>query len=279
VIEPNAADSEVRATDARLIKAVAQEAAELAMHYFHRKVESWDKSPGNPVSEADLALDDLISRRLRGARPSYGWLSEETADDPARLDRRMLWVVDPIDGTRAFLRGRDGFSVSIALVADGAPLLAALAVPARGQLFIAAAGEGATCNGRPLLVDPRTDLPGCRMLADEGVLNARFWPQRWPDMQLDKPNSIALRLAMIAAGEADAAIALTPKSEWDIAAAQLILAEAGGLCTDHHGATPQFNQPRPQVPSIIASGPGLHSELRSRSADGIRAWQARAQRG
>jgi myo-inositol-1(or 4)-monophosphatase len=261
-------------TDAKLIAAVTREAGELAASFLGEKFEAWEKSPGNPVTEADIAVDDLIKRRLMGMRPDYGWLSEETADDSARLARKRVWVVDPIDGTRAFVKGRDGFCVSVALVEDGVPVLAALDAPLRGLFFEARRGHGAKLNGAPMQPSNRTDLSGCAMLADAQMFKGAFWPEAWPEMALTKPNSIALRIALVACGQADAAVALQPKNEWDMAAAVLILEEAGGLWSDHYGERPLFNRPDPVFATVVAANPQLFPEVARRVASGVRAWEA-----
>jgi len=261
--------------DFQLIRTVAREAGELARRYFHEPLEAWEKSPGNPVSEADLAVDALIKDRLRSHRPQYGWLSEETVDDPARLGCRRVWVVDPIDGTKAFVAGADGFAVSIALVEDGRPILGCLYAPLRNLFFSAAKDEGATLNGLSIHVAGSDRLEGCRMLADRELFLADFWPEPWPLMKLDKPNSIALRLGMVAAGMADAAVALRPKCEWDLAAALLVLQEAGGVCTDHLGGHPRFNRPNPVYPTVIAASAELYPQVLARVAAGVASWQVR----
>ncbi len=261
--------------DDALIKTVTRAAGALALDYFKRGiggVEAWDKSPGNPVSEADMAVDQLIRDQLMGARPDDGWLSEETADDHARLAKRRVWVVDPIDGTRAFLKGRDGFCVSVALVEDGEPVLAALDAPQLGLFFTAAKGEGAWLNGERIKPSVTNELADCRMLSDAELFSAKFWPERWPAMQISKPNSIALRMALVACGKADAAVALRPKSEWDVAAASLIVSEAGGVWSDHNGTRFPFNQPDPVHATVLAAGPGLYPEVLRRVQAGVAAW-------
>ncbi len=259
--------------DYALITSVTREAGELAAALFAEGVKSWDKSPGNPVSDADIAVNELIKRRLMGTRPQYGWLSEETADDSRRLFAEKVWVVDPIDGTRAFIKGRDGFCVSVALVEGGRPVMAALSAPLRHQFFTARAGQGAQVNGLDIKPAPRTELGGCAMLADKDLFTASFWPEAWPHMTLSKPNSIALRMALVACGEADAAVALRSKNEWDMAAATLILEEAGGHWSDHHGKRPPFNRPNPSYATVVAAGPALYPEVLRRVSAGVTAWQ------
>ncbi|MDT7934396.1 MAG: 3'(2'),5'-bisphosphate nucleotidase CysQ [Sphingomonadaceae bacterium] len=233
------------------------EAAAEAHRIFHSDFDSWQKRPGDPVTEADYAIDALLKARLLEARPAYGWLSEETEDSAERLACRRVWVVDAIDGTRDFLRGRTGWAVSVALVEDGAPMLAALTAPERGLVFQAERGAGATLNGERLMVQPRSGLPGCRVPADPG-------PARIGGVTVErvvKPNALALRLAMLAAGEADAVFQTKLVREIDIAAATLIASEAGALVTDKLGQPLAFNKPRPVMPGVAAAGPGLHAEL------------------
>ncbi len=261
--------------DYALLTSVTREAGELAASLFATTVKSWDKSPGNPVSEADIAVNDLIKRRLMGTRPDYGWLSEETVDDSRRLFTQKVWVVDPIDGTRAFIKGRDGFCVSVALVEAGRPVLAALSAPLRNQFFTARAGQGAYVNGAAIKPTARTDLASCAMLADKDLFSAKFWPEAWPHMELSKPNSIALRMALVACGDADAAVALRPKNEWDLAAATLILEEAGGTWSDHFGQRPPFNRANPVYATVVAAGPSLYPEVLRRVSAGVEAWQTK----
>ena len=261
--------------DRGLIVRAAREAGALAMHYFRRgDVKAWDKSPGNPVSEADLATNALLHDQLLGARPDYGWLSEETADEPVRLGRRRTWVVDPIDGTRDFLRGRTGWAVSVALIEDGQPILGVLAAPARDQLFIAERGRGAWCNDVPLAVSGRTRVGGCSMPIDPPNLTASFWPEPWDAVAVEKPNSLALRIAKVASGEADAFLEGRTIAEWDIAAAALILTEAGGTVTDRAGQPLTFNRPSPAVRGLVAATPALHAEVRRRLDGGLKALAA-----
>jgi len=271
--------------DLALLLRATESAAALALDFFDKGgVARWDKSPGNPVSVADLAVDAHLKAELLAARPGYGWLSEETAEivgsgasagRAARLDCRRVWVVDPIDGTRDFIRGRTGWGVSVALVEDGVPVLGCLAAPARGQLFVAAAGSGATLNGAPLAVSGRVILAGARLPVDAINLTASFWPEPWDAVAVERPNSLALRMAHVASGFADGWIEGRTVAEWDVVAAALILTEAGGTVTDRHGAPLAFNQPDPVVHGVVAATPALHSDLRCRLDGGIRAWAAR----
>lgn len=250
-------------------------AAILALGHFHAQSEWWEKSPGNPVGIADLEVDAHLKAALLGARPDDGWLSEETADTDDRLSRRRVWVVDPIDGTRDFVRGRTGWAVSVALVEDGVVTVAALAAPARQQMFVAALGQGATCNGLPLRMADLPSLDGVRLPMDAANLSAPFWPSPWPGDVVEKPNSLALRMAKLASAEADAWLEGRTISEWDVAASALILTEAGGIVTDRHGAALGFNKPAPTFYGIAAASPAIHAEVLARLDHALRVFAAR----
>jgi myo-inositol-1(or 4)-monophosphatase len=249
-------------TDGRLdaIVAAAADAGALALGKAKDGFRRWEKAGGEPVCEIDLAVDRFLKARLAAIDRQAGWLSEETADDKARLATRRVWVVDPIDGTRDYLRGRPGWAVSIALVEDGLPTLAVLEAPARGERWTAAAGEGARRNGAPIRVAPRDELTGARVPADQ-------LPRRDRDLvAVPKPNSIALRMAMVAAGEADLVATLRWGHEWDIAAAVLIGQEAGAVVTDALGAPLAFNTPNAEAFGVLVSAPGIHDAAVARLA-------------
>ncbi len=222
--------------------------------------ERWEKSPGHPVCAVDLEVDELLKQRLGALDPDAGWLSEETADDPARLARKRVWVVDPIDGTRDYIRRRIGWCVSVALVEDGQPVLAVLSAPARDELWTAAAGRGARRNGRTLHCGARANLAGARAPTDS-------LPREDRDLVVvAKPNSIALRMAMVAADEADLLATVRWGAEWDIAAAVLIAREAGAAVSDAFGQPLGFNRPDPRAFGVLASVPGIHAAAVARLA-------------
>jgi myo-inositol-1(or 4)-monophosphatase len=226
----------------------------------------WEKAEGEPVCEIDLAVDVLLRERLRAIAPDAGWLSEETVDDFSRLDHARIWVVDPIDGTRDYVRGRPGWAISVALIEHGEPRYGVLVAPARGESWVAAAGGGATRNGASLAASRHSGLDGARIPAD----NAKKW---LPGVvQVAKPNSIALRMAMVAAGEADFVATIGQGHEWDIAAAQLIATEAGAIVTDVNGAAIAYNSPNSEVFGMLAAAPGVHAEALA----AVRGWLARA---
>lgn len=235
------------------VAAVAAEAGALAMVRWHTDFRRWDKSPGNPVSDIDLEVNTLIRERLTALAPDAGWLSEETVDNADRLACERLWVVDPIDGTRDYLRGRPGWSVSIALVEQGLPVIGVLDAPARGEAWRAVRGQGALRNGTPLTVGGCTEFVGARVPADS-------LPREDTGLvMVAKPNSIALRIAMVAADEADLVATLRWGNEWDIAAAALIAGEAGATVTDALGAPLGFNTPCACAFGVLATAPGIHA--------------------
>ncbi|MEZ5655532.1 MAG: 3'(2'),5'-bisphosphate nucleotidase CysQ [Sphingobium sp.] len=248
-----------------LINAVAQ-AADHALDLWAggaTKVDRWEKEPGQPVCEADIAVDRMLHEALGAIAPDAGWLSEETADNPARLANERLWVVDPIDGTRDFLAGRRGWTVSVALIEQGRPVIGILAAPARNELWIAQAGQGARRNGKVLAAASRTKLAGARVPAD------RLAAGDHDLIAVDRPNSIALRVAMVAADEADMAVGLRRGAEWDIAAATLIAQEAGASVTDALGQPLCFNKPDPTDFGILCTAPGIHAAALERLAGRI----------
>ncbi len=221
---------------------------------------SWDKVPGEVVCELDLELDALLRDRLFAIDPEAGWLSEETADSAERLLGPRVWVVDPIDGTRDFVRGRRGWAVSVALVEGGRSIIGVLDAPARNERWAAAAGEGATRNGASVHASSRTVLSGARVPAD--VL-----PKADADLvPVERPNSIALRIAMVASGHADLFAALRWGYEWDIAAAALIAEEAGATVTDALGRTLRFNSTKGEMFGVLACAPGIHAAAVERLA-------------
>lgn len=225
----------------------------------------WEKAPGNPVCEVDLAVDVLVRQRLSALLPDAGWLSEETVDTADRLARRRVWVVDPIDGTRDYIRGRPGWCVSIALVEAGRVVIGVLDAPVRQEVWRAVAGGGAWRNGVRLAAGSCARIIGARVPTDA-------LPKADRDLTMvAKPNSIALRIAMVAADEADLVATLRWGNEWDIAAAALIAAEAGAGVTDALGGTLTFNKPQPRDFGVLVSAPGIHAAAVARLADRVAA--------
>lgn len=248
-------------TDFALAEAAAREAGTLAMAHFHARPDSWMKGDNSPVSEADHAVDRLLKDRLMSRRPDYGWLSEETADSEARLPRKRIWVVDPIDGTRAFLKGRSEWVVSVALVEDGMPVVGHIYNPLREEMYSAMSGGGATLNGATVSVSSCAEIAGARLVANSYQLNSRRWKQGWPETETVRFNALAYRIAVIASGTFDAALAFSRFHEWDVAAADIIIREAGGMLTDFAGDAFIYNQPDPRHTDGIAANPALHAAI------------------
>lgn len=244
--------------DLDLIAEAAREAGALARNLRRRGLEVEYKSADrSPVTNADLAADRLLTERLRGARPDYGWLSEETADDPARLEARRIFVVDPIDGTRAFLKDRPWWSVAIAVIDDGRVVAGAVYAPEADALYLAAEGQGATRNGEVIRASGADALEDCRMVGDPMVFRHAAWPTPWPSMRVEPRSSTAYRMCLVAEGDFDAAVAPVAKSDWDVAAGDLIAREAGCFVGDHRGEVFRFNRPRPSQASLICATPAL----------------------
>lgn len=247
------------------LSAIAREAGALALARAGEAFERWEKTPGNPVCAIDLEVNDLLRKRLTALDPQAGWLSEETADDRTRLDRRRLWVVDPIDGTRDYIHGRPGWAVSVALIENGLPVLGVLDAPARDEHWRAIRGLGATRNAQPIAVTPRLDFAGARVPADH-------LPKVDQDLvAVHKPNGIALRMAMVAAGEADLVASIRWGHEWDVAAAALIVEEAGGTVTDALGQPLRFNAYPPRAFGLLATAPGIHRAAVNRLKERVEA--------
>jgi myo-inositol-1(or 4)-monophosphatase len=253
-------------TDLELIVDAAAEAGALAQRLLLAGLDIHCKADGTPVTNADLAVDQLLKERLLAARPDYGWLSEETADDPARLAKSKLFIVDPIDGTRAYMRGKPWWVVSIAVVQDGRPVAGAIDAPACNEQYAAEAAKGATLNGRQIRASVATGLEGCRMLGDEKMFAHPAWQTPWPPMAIENRNSVAYRMALVAAGAGDAAVALSAKYEWDIAAAALIAEEAGARVSDHKALPFAFNTAAAKARSLICAAPGLYPLILKRTS-------------
>ncbi|MFM9978983.1 MAG: 3'(2'),5'-bisphosphate nucleotidase CysQ [Sphingomonadaceae bacterium] len=246
------------------VSAVARDVGAMALSRWRGEFASWDKVPGHVVCEIDLAANAMLQDALRAIDPEAGWLSEETADSAERLLRSRVWVVDPIDGTRDFVRGRPGWAVSVALVEGGRAVLGVLDAPARGEHWAAALGGGARRNGVPVAASTRTALPGARVPADA-------LPRVDADLvAVTKPNSIALRIAIVAAGEADLLAGIRWGHEWDIAAAALIAQEAGATVTDARGQPLRFNSTKGEMFGVLAAAPGIHAAAVARLAERAR---------
>ena len=240
-----------------LLVGAVREAGAVALKSFRGSIKQWAKGQSSVVCEVDLAVDKLLREWLTGSASGsangFGWLSEETEDDPARLKARAVWIVDPIDGTRSYLAGREDWAVSAALAVDGRPVLAALFAPATAEFFLSVAGEGATLNGAPIDVNFDTDLAGAKASGPKRFLTwlAEMNPQVVP---MPRIGSLALRLARVAQGALDIAFAGSNSHDWDLAAADLLVHEAGGALTTVAGQVLTYNRPEPVHGALIATG-------------------------
>jgi len=254
-------DAASRAADHALLVAAVREAGAVARRFFEGTVKHWEKAPDNPVSEADYAVDALLTERLRGARPYYGWLSEETEDDSSRLSAERVFVVDPIDGTRAFLKKQPEFTVVAALVEAGVPLIGVVYNPVRDELFEALAGGSARLNGVPIRCSATRSLAGAKLLSSARTFRGKNWGETANGAIFRFVDSMAYRLALVAAGQFDATVTLTQKADWDLAAAHAILNEAGGRISTLAGGELLYNRAAVLHPNVVAAGPGLHPHL------------------
>ena len=257
------------------LRGVLREAADLALPFFrqgdHTSARVWSKAGGSPVTEADVAVDTFLKIRLSELVPQAAWLSEETADDHARIGRDLVWIVDPIDGTRAFLSGHPDWSIAVALLSAGEPLIGFVHAPICGKAYEAVRGQGATCNGQPIRVSARAELPGARVTGPKPMFDrlergvSRTGAQ--PDFtMIERIPSLALRLARVAEGVIDLGLITANARDWDLAGADLVLREAGGSVRDREGRMPVYNRPEPVHGELVAVTDALRAQALS-------AWQ------
>ena len=252
---------------ARLAAAV-REAGVLARSLFGTPLKNWTKGPtSSPVSEADIAVDNLLRRRLYCPDDGFAWLSEESADDPARLAARYVWIVDPIDGTRAYIAGHSDWAVSAALVEAGRPIAACLYAPVTDEFFAASAKAGATRNGAAIAATQGAELADARIAGPKNLLE-RLAAVAPPFTALPRVRSLALRLARVAQGTCEVAFAGGNSHDWDLAAADLLVHEAGGLLTAFDGGTVVYNRPVPRHGMLVAAGRDRHATLIGLLGDG-----------
>ena len=252
--------------DLTLLIDAARRAGATAMRYWRATPKAWEKPGGaGPVSEADLAVNDLLAGDLRAARPAYGWLSEESADDRARLQAHKCFIIDPIDGTRAFLDGSPDFALSLAVADAGRISAAVVYLPAKDRLYTASADGAALCNDRPIRRSDRTTLDGATLLTARASLAPDHWRHgQPPPVARNFRSSLAWRLCLVAEGAYDAMMTLRPTWEWDVAAGSLIAMRAGALATDRHGEPLLFNRPAPRTAGCITATPVIHDALLER---------------
>nr|WP_321510118.1 inositol monophosphatase family protein [uncultured Hyphomonas sp.] len=251
--------------DMDTMRALAREAGELAVSYQRKghKTRVWHKQGGSPVTEADIEVNRLCASHLQRARPEYGWLSEETTDSLDARQKQRCWVVDPIDGTRAYMRDDPNWCVALAVIEEGRAVAGVLYAPRQDRFYEAWKEGGAFLNGQAIRVSSCVEESGCRLITNEGMIDHPAWPEPWPDVVIarPKPNSTLLRMALVATGEWDATVTLAGKSDWDLAAGTVLVEQAGGVVTTHKGERLVFNQEVPAQRSVIAAGVRLHPLL------------------
>ena len=246
--------------DAALLKDTVREAGALALSLFRTELKNWTKGTSSPVSEADIAVNDLLENRLRAATPDYGWLSEESADDETRLGKHLVWIVDPIDGTRGYLAGREDWCVSVALVEDASPLLAAVFAPASDEFFFAVRGQGAARNDVPVHATAGTELDFSRVAGPKPLVERLSRPSGEIILH-PRIGSLALRLCRVAQGSLDVAFAGGQSRDWDLAAANLIVQEADGNMTTLSGDPILYNRSEVAHGMLVAAGRDRHASI------------------
>lgn len=254
-------------TDLSLLESVAREAGEIARSYWREDPQVWDKGTNDPVSEADLAVDKHLKARLLSARPDYAWVSEETEDDPARFETERVFICDPIDGTRAFVAGEPTWAHSLAVVERGVVTSAAVFLPIRNKMYLAAKNHGATLNDAKIHASKNSNLESSVILSPKAYLEPQHWKEGCaPRVKRSFRPSLAYRLSLIAEGRYDAMLTLRSCWEWDIAAGSLIASEAGADVSDRQGRPLTFNSLERQTDGVIAGGADIQSQIIDRLA-------------
>jgi myo-inositol-1(or 4)-monophosphatase len=246
----------------KLLLDAAAAAGQIAMKYYKNDVAQWDKSNGQgPVTQADLEIDKMLNAELLNARPDFGWLSEETEDNPKRLEHDAVFIVDPIDGTRSFINGHENFATAIAIAKKGVIETAVVHCPAKELTYWATLGQGAFLNGQPIIHSNAQDVQSARVLASGAQMKSLHWRDQPPPIERHFRSSLAYRLCLVAQGRFDGMITLRDTWEWDVAAGDLICREAGAKVSNKLKSVPVYNQPKPTLPGMIAAAPLLHAGL------------------
>jgi myo-inositol-1(or 4)-monophosphatase len=245
--------------DAQLLFGAVRRAGELGRSLTRKSVKRWSKPDGSEVTEADLEIDALLKNTLQSARPSYGWLSEETPDGTTRLNHDRIWIVDPIDGTRAFINGKTEWCVAAALVARGRPVVAAVYRPMEEEFFSAIAGRGAFFDSTPMTIADSVSLQGARIAGNRKALGSLASSGVHADVSGDLP--LQLRLAFVAAGRIDGAVSIGNRNDWDLAAGDLLVIEAGGQVSDTFGSRYVYNRPESWQHGLVAAGAKRHAAI------------------
>jgi myo-inositol-1(or 4)-monophosphatase len=249
-------------TDYALALEAVREAGALALSRFGKGVKAWRKADGTPVSDADIAVDKLLRDRLRTQRPDYGWVSEES--EATYQGEERFWLVDPIDGTSAYLSGNPSWCISLALIENGIAVLGVIHAPAEARTYSAQRHGGARLNGRAISVSRRQELEGSHLIVNASALKPQRWQKPLPSVECMSVPSLALRLAYVAEGSCDGTLALSYKHDWDLAAGDVIVREAKGIMSDLDGAALRYSEHHPPRRGFIAAAPGIHAALMAR---------------
>ncbi len=253
------------ANDLSLLIDAAHEAGKVARRHVGAPLDVQLKShDDSPVTQADYAVNARLAEILRSARPEYGWLSEESPDDPARLSAERVFIVDPIDGTRAFIEGERSWAHALAVVETGIVQAAVIYLPLLDKLYSASLGGGAYLNGQPIAAEGVSDPDAAEVLATRASLDPAHWPGGVPSLRRSHRPSLSYRQSLVAEGRFDAMFTFRATWEWDIAPGALILTEAGARITDSHGGALSFNAPVPRAKGLLAANPALHAALLAR---------------
>jgi len=249
--------------DLTLLIDAAREAGKIATGFSGKTAARWDKpDDAGPVTEADLAVNAMLEERLLAARPDYGWLSEESEDNTERLTRDRVFIIDPIDGTRSFVEGSNTWAHALAVAEQGIVIAAVIYLPLRDLMYVAETGQGAYLNETPISPSNPASMEAADVLAARPNMDAAHWRRGdVPDFKRSYRPSLAYRMALVAQGRFDGMLTLRPSWEWDIAAGDLIVREAGALCSDRLGAPLRFNNPQPKLNGVVAAGKTLHHQI------------------
>ena len=251
--------------DLDLLLEYARAAGEIARSKFKTDFDQWEKDGGaGPVTEADIAIDRMLKSELIAARPDYGWLSEETEDDTVRCNHDLCFIVDPIDGTRAFMRGDDTFCHALAVADKGVIVAAAAYFPIKDEMYWATKGGGAFHQDVAIRVSETLTLDGASALAGQPQMNPDRWPGGPPPVNREFRNSLVYRHCLVADGTFDMAFTFRPAWEWDVATGELIAEEAGATISTQHGDRWSYNALHPRMPGVVIAPPVLHSALLQR---------------
>jgi len=253
------------ARDLALLTDAARDAGRIALRFWRKDPQVWDKGGEHgPVTEADLAVNDMLKARLLAARPGYGWLSEETPDDAARLSCETAFIIDPIDGTRAFIAGEETFAHSLAIAHKGRVTAGVVFLPALDRIYTASETAPPLKDGQPIAASRRDRLEGADILTTKVNMVPEKWPGGVPEITRSFRASLAYRLCLAAEGRFDGMLTLRDAWEWDIAAGSLIAERAGAVVTDRLGKALRFNTPGAMAEGVLALPSGPHAEAMAR---------------